>query len=286
MQEIFNKIISYLDGVFGWGNPSLNSVYANMASKFSSVIYSLQQEIVSSQEKTINAVIQNRYGKPEWYVSYALAFQTGYNVSVNMTNPSGFLPYYEVIDENAQIIAQASFRTISLTEENENKGLNILTVAALDPVTGFLIPLTSSQLLEFESYMGTTKSTNIISGNVQIPGIPLLINSLPPNIITYSSVNVYYNSSYDLSFIKERVISEMLNFVKKTTLGSSFTVNVLEQYIMSSVSGVVNFAVQNPSFLNEDGSYSPIIDYVFLKSGYFNFSEDYQDNIVYIPFKN
>jgi hypothetical protein len=284
MQAIFIKIINNLNSIFGWGNPSITSIYANFASVFSSVIYSIEQEIINTQNNIESAIGNNRFGKPEWYISYALAFQTGYNVKIDTNNPSGFLPYYEIIDDNAQIISQAAFSSEIISspiDGQPSKVVNTLTVASFDTTTGFLIPLTSQQLIEFKSYMGITGETSIVSGNVQIPGIPLLINSLPPNVISYASVNVYYKSNYDINIIKSNVILQMLNFVKKTTLGATFRTNLLEQYMIQNVQGIVDFAVQDPSLLQENGSYQPIIDEAFLSSGYFNFFENYQDYLIF-----
>src|ERR1700723_1979147 len=201
-------------------NTSVTSIYTTIANAIGLVIYNTQEEIANSESIITNLLIsQQGYGKSAYYTGVALAFQYGYNLSINTAiNPVTGAPYenliYTTIDTTAQIIAQAA---IQATPQGGSTVLFLKVATPAISGTG-LMALSPAQLASFQSYML----------NFEILDSPLNIISLNGNVLNFTSVCTYL-ASYDLSILQTNLQTALNNFQTSFQFNGEFYDGDLEQ---------------------------------------------------------
>lgn len=252
----------------GFTNVSVTSIYGAIANAISVIIYNTIVEI-NNTVAIINNLQTSQwgYGSSNYYVTIALQFQLGYNLTPNpninpVTGDPYLYPYYSTIDTNAQIISQAALQA---TPQGGSIVL-FLKVASLGISEG-LGPLTSDQLAAFTSYMLT----------FEIVGLPLNIISIPGNVLFFNSTATYL-SSYDLPTLEANLQTALTNFQTTFKFNGEFYVTDLEQYIQTNVPGMRNFFISNTEL---DGI--AFSDYTNLSSGFFNYDPNTLTSIVFNP---
>jgi len=244
----------------GFNNPSQLGIYNKIAQGVGIVIDNTITEMQNSENNILNIITTQRYGKSGYYTSVALAFQFGYNLSIN---PTTLDPYYAVIDPTAQIISQAAFEEIISGQSSQL----YLKIATLNTITNSLQALTPLQLSAFENYFV----------NFEIPGVPVTIISANPNILDFKATATYY-ATYDFSLLQTNLQAALIAFRNSFAFNGTFYVGDLQDYIKQNVPGMRDFSLSNTT-----------IDGVFftgssaLTSGYFNYAADYLLNITYSP---
>jgi hypothetical protein len=240
----------------GFNNPSQAAIYNKLAEAFGLVIDSTLTELNNSEVAIFDIINTQRYGKSGYYTGKALAFQFGDNLVID---PVTFDYIYAVIDAVKQIVKQAAFEDIS--------GELFLKIATLNSTTGLLEPLTTAQYNAFVNYFTV----------FEIPGLPVTILNLPGNILYFSATATFF-ATYDLPTLQTNLLNAMNNFRSSFTFNGTFYDGDLEQYIKNNVPGVRDFFINNTLI---DGA--PFAGSISLKAGYFNYVNNIQDNITYVP---
>jgi hypothetical protein len=253
-----NQIYANLQNI-GFTNPSNASIYGQIANAIAPIIDNTIAEINNSESIITNLLIsQNGYGKSAYYVQTALAFQYGYNLSINTNiNPVTGAPYlnlyYPTIDTTAQIINQAAIQT-----GTNGSFVSLFLKVATTANGGTLGPLNSAQLTSFSNYML----------NFEILGLPLNIITLPANILNFT-VNCSFNASYNSTTLEAAVQTQLLNFQNSFAFNGVFYAGQLESYIVNNVPGVIDFYIYNSTVDNVVFEGSTV-----LSAGYFNYNSD------------
>jgi len=200
-------------------------------------------EIYNTETIIINTLVDKNYGKSGYYIKKALAYQDGYDLTMD----SNGYPIYATIDKTAQIVANASFQAI-------NNNLFLL-VTAID-LSGNLIPLANDVLMRFKSYFQ----------NFEIPGIVLTIKSPVANIFDFVP-KITYLSTSNLSTIISNIQTQFANFQKQSLQNGILYVNQFTNYLVQNIEGLIDVTIVNQ---NIDGV--AFIADTLLSSGYFNYS--------------
>lgn len=257
MSTTEDQILSNLQAL-GFDNPSDVALFKKVAEAAAGPIDTTLQEFANSENRILNTITIQRYGKSGYYQAVALAFQFGDDL---VEDPVTHDPVYAVIDTSKQIVAQAAFEEI----KDGNNSQLFLKVAALDTVTGNLVQLDPGQFAAFEAYFN----------NFEVPGLPVTLINAVANILSFSS-NASYSPTYDLSGIQSNVSNALVKFKQTFEFNGLLFVGDLQDYIKANVPGIRDFFVFNTSIDNVafNGSIS-------LTSGYFNFIATILDNITY-----
>jgi len=249
-----------------------------IASAISPIIDNTITEI-NNTESTITNILISQYGglKSAYYAANALAFQYGYNLSVNNAiNPATGAPYlnliYTTIDTTAQVVKQAAFQQV----RSGNSIQMFLKIAGVDSTTNLLQPLSDVQFASFSSYMN----------NFEAPGLPLNLVNLPGNILNFNATATY-SAAYDLSTIQTNIAAALVafqtvnapsNFQTPFQFNGEFYTGQLQDYVVSTVPGMIDFYIYNTSLDN-----TPFAGSTDLSSGYFNYFTNIINNINYSP---
>ena len=239
-------------------NPSDLALYNKIAQAIGIPIDATVQEFTNSENRILNIIVTQRYGKGQYYTQKALAFQLGDDLIVD---PVTFDDVYAVINPLNQIIAQAAF-------EDLGSGQLFLKVATLNAATGDLQALTTPQKAAFDDYFV----------NFELPGLPVTKLSLPPNVISFSAI-LSYLKTYNLDNIKANVKTALTAFRQAFPFDGEFFLGDLVTYIKQNVPGVRDFYAYNTAL---DGN--PFAGFIKLPAGYFNYPQPYDtflNNIVY-----
>lgn len=251
-------------------NTSAASVFQRIIKAFSDVVNTVLTELSNTTTTIQNYVRQNRYGKAQYYVDSAMAFQYGDSLSYD----SNYQPYYATIDTAKQIIAAAA---VDITSENVEIEGNTYAVQSLSlkvatqDTNGQLVQLSDAQLKAFEDYMA----------NFTIPGILLNIYSIAGNVIQFTTMNCVYSPQYDQQTIATNVVAAMNAFRDSMNFNSTFYPNHLEQYVRQNVSGVIDFYLAGGQMQTTSG-WQPFTESITLPAGYYNYTTDFADNINYV----
>ncbi len=232
---------------------------------------------IDNTESTITNILISQYGylKSAYYVAYALYFQYGYNLSVDMAiNPATGEPFldliYTTIDATAQIVKQAAFQQVKTGNTIEM----FLKIAAVDALTGLLVPLTNPQLAAFVAFML----------NFEAPGLPLNIINQAGNVVNFNATATF-SAAYDLATLQANVASSLVAFQTVNAPGNFQTnfqfngvlyIGQLQDYVKANVPGMIDFYVYNTTL---DGV--AFAGSTELSSGYFNYMTNIGDNITY-----
>jgi hypothetical protein len=206
------------------------------------------QEFTNNQNLILSTITTKNYGKAAYYTSAALAFQYGYNLSVDPTTGDFF---YAVIDSTAQIIAQAAFEEIT----SGNGSDLFLKLASLNTITGLLQAPTPLQQAAFANYFI----------NYQLPGVPVSLVFGSGDVINFSFLCTYF-STYDLSLLQTAIQSALTAFVQSFKFNGEFFNGDLSDYMKQNVPGVRDFFLFNTTING-----AAFQGFQTLDSGYFNY---------------
>lgn len=243
----------------GLSNPSQLALLNKIAQGLGIVVDNTIQEFSNSENRILASMSSKNYGKAGYYTGIALAFQYGDNL---VTDPTTLDLVYAVINPQNQIINQAAFEEI-VTGSNSQL---FLKVATIDPLTGNLMPLSAPQLAAFISYYS----------NFQLPGLPISIISLPPNVLNFVGT-VTYLKTYDLSTLQTAIQTALNTFKQAFPFDGVFYVGDLETQIRL-VPGVRDFFVTGTTI---DGA--GFSGNTALQAGYFNYPDGLFDSLTYNP---
>ena len=267
----FNYILQNVQAaITSLTNTSAASVYQRIVKAFSDVIDTVLTELSNTITTIQTYVATNRFGKAQYYVDSALAFQYGDSLSYD----SNYQPYYSTIDTTKQIIAAAA---VDITSENVEIEGNTYAVQSLSlkvatqNSSGQLVQLSDAQLQAFEDYMQ----------NFMVPGILLNIYSIAGNVIQFSTMNCVYSPQYDQQTIATNVVAAMEAFRDSMNFNSVFYPNHLEQYVRQNVPGVIDFYLAGGQMQTTSG-WQPFTESITLPAGYYNYTTDFADNINYV----
>lgn len=201
-------------------NNSVASIFRKMAEALSLTIDSTTDEL-NNTVAIIDANIANKnYGKAGYYVNAALAYEDGVDM---VQDPLTLEWIYSPVDISKQTITQAAFDVDTMT----------LKVAYTDSATKLLAKLPVAVLNRFKDYFNTSGL-----GGFCIPGIPINIVSLDPNIFNASSFIITYFGSYNLVNVQTDVQAALNAFRDSFAYNGSLFLNDLIEYIKTNVPGV------------------------------------------------
>ena len=235
----------------GFTNTSALALYNKIAQSIGIVIDNTITEMANSEANILADITSKNYGKAGYYTAAALAFQLGYNLSQDAYGN----PVYTVIDTTAQIISQAAF-------ENLNGNL-FLKVATLNAGTGLLQALTNAELIAFQNYFVS----------FEIPGLPVTIISLPPNILNFTAAATVY-ATYDFTLLQANLLAALTAFQNSFAFDGIFYTDDLSSYLKTNVPGIRDFYISNTTI--DGASFSGSIG---LQAGYFDFMTNIIANI-------
>ena len=204
----------------------------------------MSAEITNSQNIISNVIATQRYGRGQYYINAALAYQQGDNLTIDQVT---FDSVYNPVITAHQIIKQVAFIAGSAQVG--------IKVAVADPTTGGLKALTGSDLAAFNSYMQ----------NFAIPGIILNIYSDNGNLLSFTMQYNYY-SGYDLGNLKTILAAQLTAFQNSYQFNGQFFVTDLSQFLQQNVPGTRSVYFTNTTI---DGI--AFIDTTLISAGYFNY---------------
>lgn len=242
----------------GFNNPSQTALYNKIAETLGVVVDTTITEIGNSQTSILNIINLQRYGKSGYYTSVAKAFQLGDDLIVN---PVTFDFMYAIVDTSKQIIAQAAFEEFV----SGNSSLLFLKVATVDPVTGFLTPLTTPQLAAFTGYFL----------NFQIPGLHVSIANNAGNVLGFQAVATYF-ATYNLTTLKTNLSNALITFQRTFGFNGEFFTSDLQDYIKQTVPGIRSFYISSATL-----DTVPFAGSIILPAGYFNYAANIVNGITY-----
>ena len=214
-------------------------------------------EFSNTQNSILNTINTQRYGKAGYYVTTALAFHEGYDLTPAAAPDLD--PIYTVIDPSAQIVKQAAFLTAL-------DGSLSLKIAGQDPVSGNLNQLTAQQQSDFQSYFV----------NFEIPGLPVSIVCLPANILSFFAICTF-NAGYNQNTLQANLAAALISFQTAFNSGNfngTLYTDALSRYIVTNVPGVTDFFVYNTTIDNVVFN-----GFTTLTSGYFNYLANITENL-------
>lgn len=244
----------------GFDNPSAAALYNKIATALGITIDQTIQEMTNSENNILSIINSQRYGKPGYYTSTALAFQYGDDL---VTDPITLDLIYATIDASKQIINQAAFEEIVQGTSSQL----FLKVATLDPVSGLLTNLNAPQYSAFSAYFT----------NFELPGLPVSIISNPANILNFNATATFY-STYNQATLATNVQNALISFRNSFLFNGEFFNGDLSDYVKQQVPGMRDFFITTTSIdgLAFNGSIS-------LAAGYFNYIANIFNQITYIP---
>ncbi len=228
---------------------SITARWHKLAEALSINIDTTLDEFTNTENIINQNIAANNYGKAGYYTAAALSYEDGVDMVVDPMTQNWV---YDPVDISKQTIAQAAFDASSMA----------LKVSYVDPATGLLAKLPADVLLRFKAYM-----TEAGSGGIEIPGLPITIVSIDPNILNAGSFTVTYFGSYSLTNVQANVAQALIDFRDSFAYNGILYLNDIEQYIKDNVPGIRDVTILNPTI---DGV--AFSGYTSLLSGYFNYS--------------
>jgi hypothetical protein len=235
----------------GFDNPSQTALYNKIAQAVGILIDNTIQEFANSENNILNTITTQRYGKSGYYTAAALAFQYGDDLTVDPTTGN---PVYATINPLNQIISQAAFEELI----SGNSSQLFIKVATTDPVSGNLEALSAPQLAAFIDYFV----------NFEIPGIPISIISLAPNVLNFLGIVTYY-ATYDQSELETNITAALTAFRQTFAFNGEFFAGDINDYMKQNVPGIRDFYSYDFTI---DGT--PFAGSQTLSAGYFNYLFD------------
>jgi hypothetical protein len=244
----YSTIISNINaGIPELDSKSVTSIFGKLAEAIAQVVDTTLAEQTNTKSIITDVVTNQSYGHDDYYTKAALAYQVGDDLSIDQYGNF----YYATVNDQNKIITQAAFKAtlVGLTTSM------VLKVAATDASTGLLIPLTSLQLSDFNSYIG----------NFEIPGLPLTIVSEIGNLLVFNAA-ITYNKTYNLTTLQSNVLTALTNFKKDFAFNGLFFNYALENYLVTNVPGVTDVYLSGTTIDSISFSGNTPLD-----AGYFNY---------------
>ena len=217
-------------------NSSITAIFRRLAEALSITIDNTEAELINT-ENIINAnIATNNIGKAGYYINSALYYEDGEDMVIDPVTQNWI---YSPVDVSKQTISAAAFDESTLT----------LKVAYTDPSTGLLAKLPSDVLSRFINYFNNSNSNSDVqklNGGFAIPGIPINIVSLDPNIFNASSFVVTYYGSYSLINIQAAVQAALNSFLDSFEYNGELFCGDLTDYIKQQVAGVRDVSIILP----------------------------------------
>lgn len=212
---------------------------------FEVVLDTFQSEMDADVEKEVAGTVT-------WYNDKCYEFQMGYELTFNST--TGLLEY-EKEDTSAQVVKIAS---VSVSDDN-----TIIFRVATEDDEGNIVPLTSSQLLNFKNYVDAIK----------FAGTKSQVISTDADDVRYE-IKVYYNPANPVDTVREAVLEALEEFKTSQKFGGViYTHKMLEA--VTAVTGVVTAKMVSLSRKGTDVEEFVDIDTLaYLYAGYFNYTDD------------
>lgn len=243
----------------GFNDPAVLALFSTVARAVGIPIDNTLTEIANSQTSMLNIVNTKGYGKDDYYVSTALAFQLGDDLIID---PVTKKDVYAVIDPSKQIIAQAAFEELGSDQERTL----FVKIAKKDPVTGLLVQLTNDELAAFTSYYTT----------FEIPGLPVTIINKQANILSFAATMTFYKT-YNLTTIQTNLQNALNTFRDTFQFNGEFFNGDLAAYVKTMVPGDRDFFITNTTIdgVAFNGS-------ITLDAGYFNYISNIFNQIQFV----
>jgi hypothetical protein len=250
------EIIQSNLAALGFVNPSNAAIFNEIAVAVATPVDNTIQELNNAEAAILDLITNKNYGKPGYYIAAALAFQYGYNLSVDTVTQAY---YYATIDTAAQIVKQAAF-------ESSLSGL-FLKIATLNTTTNLLEPLDSLELDSFTNYFKLS----------ELPGLPVTIINNAANILNFNANCTYY-AQYDLVTLQTNISNALNTFRNNFLFDGVLYITDLESYLAANVPGVRSFFISSQTIDS-----TPFTGSVALSSGYFNYFSAILSQITYLP---
>lgn len=212
---------------------------------FEIVLDTFRKEMDEDAEKDV-------VGTLTWYNNKCYEFQMGYELVFD--EGTGLLEY-EKEDESARVVKIAS---VNVSDEH-----TIIFRVATQDENGTVVPLTSSQLLNFKNYVDAIK----------FAGTKTQVISTDADEVKYD-IKVYYNPVTPVDTVRNAVLSSLEEFkISQRFGGVIYSHKLLEA--VTSVTGVVTAKLVSLSRKStEDEDFLSIDTMATLHAGYFNYTED------------
>jgi len=248
-----DQILSNL-GALEFDNSSQAAINKLLAQGIGDFTDNIETEMTNTKNSITEVVATLRFGKANYYVTKAKAFQLGDDLI-----PTGddLDPGYAVIDPSKQIVSQAAFE--------DNDGELSIKVAKTNSLTGLLEPLTADEKAAFDAYF-------VI---MEAPGLPVSKVSLPGNVLLFSAICTF-NAGYNRANIVINVNAALILFAQTFGFNGTFYTDQLSAYVQQQVPGVKDFFINNTQI---DGV--PFIGFTTLTSGFFNYAASVIPGIQY-----
>ena len=264
----FDTILSYIrSAVPELTNNSGTSLEVKIASALAPIIDNTLTEITNSEQLIQNTITLQKYGHAQYYTDKSKAYQVGVDMAVDANGNY----YYSSINTALLLIKQAAFEI----QTSGSTQMLSLKVAAFDSDGNKLRALTSGIGSEMEAFNNYFKY-------FEIPGLPVSIISLGPNIYNFSATVSYYNQ-YNLGSITDSVLAGIINFRNNFEFNGELFVNDLEGYLKSTIPGIRNVSLINNTITNTNGTVIPFTNSITLQSGYFNYPDNIATAFTYDP---
>ena len=232
---------------------SITAIYKRLAEALSITIDSTLDELTNTENIINQNIAANNYGKAGYYITAALAYEDGVDMVID---PVTLNWIYDPVDTSKQTITAAAFEEATMT----------LKVSYTDPITGLLAKLPTDVLNRFIAYFSEAGSyPTSPNAGIEIPGIPINIVSLDPNIFNANFSIVYYGS-YSLLNIQNAVISTLNAFRDTFQYNGQIYLQDIADYLKSNVPGIRNVNIASPTIDSV-----PFTGSTSLTAGYFNY---------------
>jgi hypothetical protein len=254
-------------------NTSQTDPLIKIADSLAPILQNNLDEQTNTQNIIQNIINTQNYGKSQWYVNTALAYQYGIPLIVN----SLYQNVYAVvppIDPTILIIKQAAFGYNTLSTGIQQLYLKI---AMLDPITKKLKKVADTD----PDYPNCfTDFSNYFLATAIMPGVPVSIVTFDPNLISfgYNNFTIVYQSYYTLAGANgliAQITAAIDNFRNSFPFNGIFYTYGnygLANYIINNVEGVIDVVLESPVI---DG-----LSFDFkttLSAGYFDFGSNVPD---------
>lgn len=258
MGQIQDQIAANLQAL-DFNNPAVLAIFSKVAEALGIPIENTITEIANSETSILNTVNTKGYGKDQYYVDTALAFQLGDDLVIDPVTKKNI---YAVIDPSKQIIAQAAFEEIGSDQEKQL----FIKIAKKDQTTGLLVQLTNDEFASFSSYYTT----------FEIPGLPVTIINKQANILSFAAKLTYYKT-YNLTKLQTNLLNALNVFRDSFQFNGEFFNGDLTAYIKKQVPGDRDFFIFNTTI---DGvAFNGSIP---LDAGYFNYISNIFNQIQFV----
>lgn len=242
---------------------SAGTIERKLVDVFGSVADTYQRDLADTKNIINKALAEQRITTRDYYRRRAVEFQIDSELKYD---PVTFIPYYDEVDVNKQIVKQAY-----IIGEFPNYTIIVNTV---DKSTNKLRALTSSELASFTTYFSAFLPL----------GLTLTAITTPPAVISDPGMAVYVNTGTDAAKIASDINTALRNYEQTLRKTNTVTRSEIED-VIQSVAGVVAVGWSNPTAfeIHPDGTESMVNDVkgVFpLETGAFVFGTEITTDLI------